>query len=115
VAVGTTHGIFTEQRGMDFESISRFRALSPAPLVLHGTCGVSMEDITRAVKAGMTKINFGEGLRMKYIEYFNELSRTLAHEGHVWKIERAAKERLKEDIKTIIRAVGSEGRAADYR
>jgi fructose/tagatose bisphosphate aldolase len=71
-----------------------------------------MTDISRSVKAGMTKINFGEGLRMNYIRYFNELSQTLKHEHHVWRIARAAKDRLKEDIKEIIRAVGSEGKAA---
>jgi ketose-bisphosphate aldolase len=111
VAVGTTHGIFKEQHGIDFRLISKIAALSPAPLVLHGTCGVSMADITRAVKAGMTKINFGEGLRMNYIRYFNEFSQTLNHEHHVWRIARAAKDRLKQDIKEIIRAVGSEGKA----
>ncbi|MDO8544783.1 MAG: class II fructose-bisphosphate aldolase [Opitutaceae bacterium] len=112
VAVGTTHGIFKEQHGIDFDLISKIRAAARPPLVLHGTSGVSMADITRSVKAGMTKINFGEGIRMNYIQYYNELTRTLNHEHHDWRIARAAKDRLKEDIKEIIRAVGSEGKAA---
>ncbi len=111
VAVGTTHGIFKEQHGMDYGLISRIRAAVKPPLVLHGTCGISMADISKAVKAGMTKINFGEGLRMNYIRYFNEFSQTLQHEHHVWRIVRAAKDRLKEDIREIIRAVGAEGKA----
>jgi ketose-bisphosphate aldolase len=115
VAVGTTHGIFKEQQGIDFELISKIQAAVKAPLVLHGTCGVSLADISRSVKAGMTKINFGEGLRMNYIRYFNELSQTLNHEHHVWRIGRAAKDKLKEDIKDIIRAVGSEAKAAAYK
>ena len=112
VAVGTTHGIFKEQHGIDFGLISKLHSAVKPPLVLHGTCGVSMADISQSVKAGMTKINFGEGLRMNYIRYFNEFSQTLNHEHHVWRIARAAKDRLKEDIKEIIRAVGSEGKAA---
>jgi len=112
VAVGTTHGIFKAQHGIDFGLISKLRAAVKPPLVLHGTCGVSLKDITRCVKAGMTKINFGEGLRMNYIRYFNEFTRTLKHEHHVWRIARAAKDKLKEDIKDIIRAVGSEGKAS---
>jgi ketose-bisphosphate aldolase len=115
VAVGTTHGIFKEQHGIDFGLISQLRSAVKPPLVLHGTCGVSMADISRSVKAGMTKINFGEGLRMNYIRYFNELSQTLKHEHHVWRIARAAKDRLKEDIKEIIRAVGSEGKASEIK
>jgi ketose-bisphosphate aldolase len=115
VAVGTTHGIFKEQHGLDFPLMSRIQKVVKPPLVLHGTCGVSMADISKCVKSGMTKINFGEGLRMNYISYFNEFSRTLNHEHHAWRISRAAKDRLKEDIKEIIRAVGSEGKAAEIR
>jgi ketose-bisphosphate aldolase len=112
VAVGSTHGIFKEQHGLDFKLMSKIHSAVKVPLVLHGTCGISMADISKSVKAGMTKINFGEGLRMNYIRYFNEFSETLNHEHHVWRIARAAKDRLKKDIKEIIRAVGSEGKAA---
>jgi fructose-bisphosphate aldolase, class II len=115
VAVGTTHGIFKEQHGIDFDLISKLHTAVKPPLVLHGTCGVSMEHIAKSVKAGMTKINFGEGMRMNYIRYFNEFSQTLKHEHHVWRIARAAKDRLKEDLKDIIRAVGSEGKADAIR
>ena len=111
VAVGSTHGIFKEQTGLDFKLMSAIHEAIKAPLVLHGTCGISMADISRSVKSGMTKINFGEGLRMNYIQYYNEFSKTLNHEHHHWRIARAAKDRLKEDIKEIIRAVGSEGKA----
>jgi len=111
VAVGTTHGIFKEQKTINFDLISQMRAATKVPLVLHGTCGVSMADITRSVKAGMTKINFGEGLRMNYIRYFNEYTKSLDHEHHAWRIMRACKDRTKEDVKEIIRAVGSEGKA----
>lgn len=115
IADGSTHGIFREQQGIDFELIAKVRAAVKPPLVQHGTCGVSLADISRCVKAGMTKINFGEGLRMNYIDYFNEFSRTLNHEHHAWRIARAAKDRLKADIKDIIRAVGSEGKADRIR
>ena len=114
VADGTRHGIFEEQQGMDFKLIAEIRAAVPMPLVQHGTCGIALPDITRLVHAGMTKINFGEALRMNFIRYFNEMSRTLKHEHHAWRIARAAKDRLKEDIKEIIRACGSDGKAGLY-
>jgi len=111
IANGSTHGIFKEQHGLDFQLIAKVHKAVTPPLVQHGTCGISLSDISKCVKAGMTKINFGEGLRMNYIRYFNELSKTLKHEEHVWRIARAAKDKLKEDIKDIIRAVGSDGKA----
>lgn len=115
VADGSMHGIFKEQHGVDFKLVSEIRAAVKPPLVQHGTCGISMADISKVVKAGMTKINFGEGLRMNYIRYYNEFSQTLKHEHHAWRISRAAKDRLKEDLKEIIRAVGSEGKADLFR
>lgn len=115
IANGSTHGIFKEQHGLDFDLISKVRKAVKPPLVQHGTCGISLSDISKCVKAGMTKINFGEGLRMNYIRYFNELSKTLKHEHHVWRISRAAKDKLKEDIKDIIRAVGSDGKATLFK
>ena len=111
VAVGTTHGIFKSQTGMDFKLIPKLKKISPVPLVQHGTCGIALKDITKLVKAGMTKVNFGEGLRMNYIKYYNELSQTLDHQGHTWRIDRAAKDLLKKDIKNIIRACGADGKA----
>ena len=65
----------------------------------------------RGLGRDMTKINFGEGLRMNFIQYYNHFTKTLKHEHHDWSIARAAKNRLKDDIKDIIRAVGSEGKA----
>jgi ketose-bisphosphate aldolase len=115
IADGSTHGIFKEQHGLDFELIAKVRKVVKPPLVQHGTCGISLSDISKCVKAGMTKINFGEGLRMNYIRYFNEFSKTLNHEHHVWRIARAAKDKLKEDIKDIIRAVGSDGKASLFK
>lgn len=110
VGVGTTHGIFERQDNIDFEHIKKVRAILDKPMVLHGTCGISMEDISRCVQCGMNKINFGEAVRMNYIRYFNELSESMDHQGHAWKIMQAAKDKVKEDVKNIICAVGSDGK-----
>jgi len=110
VGVGTTHGIFAKQDTIDFEHIKKIRAATDLPLVLHGTCGVSMTDITRCVECGMNKINFGEGLRMHYIQHFVELAGSMDHEHHAWRIMRAAKDKVKAEVKEIIRAVGSDGK-----
>jgi len=111
VGVGTTHGIFKVQDSINFEHIKAVKQVTgELPIVLHGTSGVSMNDISACVKAGMEKINFGEGIRMNYIRYFNELSATLNHEHHERRSMRAAKDKVKEDIKEIIHAVGSDGK-----
>jgi len=57
VAVGSSHAMLDRTAALDFELISRLREAVPVPLVLHGSSGVPDADLTRAVDAGMTKIN----------------------------------------------------------
>ena len=62
VAVGTSHAMRTRDAAVDLELIARLRAAVPVPLVLHGSSGVPDADLTRAVEAGMTKINIATHL-----------------------------------------------------
>jgi len=110
VAIGTTHGIFESQTDIDFDLLTTLRDAVSVPLVLHGTGGVPHNLLTRCVQCGIAKANFGEVFRAPYIDYFLELERTLDHRGHPWKIQRAVKDRLKTDMKALIRALGSEGK-----
>jgi fructose/tagatose bisphosphate aldolase len=111
VANGTQHGIFEIQDKADLELVRKLRDMIPMPLVQHGTCGIPLDLLTKLAQAGMAKINFGEGFRSNYITYFKEYADTLDHKGHPWKIMLAVKDRLKEDMKELILALGSEGKA----
>ncbi|NOY09237.1 MAG: class II fructose-bisphosphate aldolase [Spirochaetes bacterium] len=105
VSVGTSHGYYKEQKMIDFDLIKKIHAMTGIPLVMHGTCGIPLELITKLVKCGMRKINFGEAFRMNYIKYFNELSTGINHKGHAWKVMEEVKNRLKADIKAIFKAI----------
>lgn len=111
VANGTQHGIFDIQDQADLELVKKLRDIVPVPLVQHGTCGIPLDLLSNLAKSGMAKINFGEGFRSNYITYFKEYADTLDHKGHPWKIMLAAKDRLKEDMKELIAALGSAGKA----
>lgn len=111
VATGTQHGIFEVQNQIDLDLVRELRQKVSVPLVQHGTCGIPLGLVSDLVKAGMAKINFGEPFRANYITYFAEYAETLDHKGHPWKIMQAVKDRLKEDMKQIIRALGAENRA----
>jgi len=111
VSVGTTHGVFKKQTGIDFQLLGKLRESVPVPLVQHGTGGISLEDLSRLAKSGMAKINFGEPFRYNFINYFYELTDSMEHLWHPWKIMRQVKDRLKADMKELIRVLGSESRA----
>jgi fructose-bisphosphate aldolase class II len=62
VAVGTSHAMRTRDAAIDLDLIARLHAAVPVPLVLHGSSGVPDADLTRAVDAGMTKVNIATHL-----------------------------------------------------
>ncbi len=105
VSVGTSHGYYKEQKMIDFDLIKKIHAMTGTPLVMHGTCGIPLDLITKLVECGMRKINFGEAFRMNYIKYFNELSTQIDHKGHAWKVTEEVKNMLKTDMKAIFKAI----------
>ncbi len=62
VAVGTSHAMLTQDARLDFELIRQLGVRVPVPLVLHGSSGVPDADLTRAVAAGITKVNIATRL-----------------------------------------------------
>ncbi|GGM47288.1 fructose-bisphosphate aldolase [Longimycelium tulufanense] len=66
VAVGSSHAMVTKNAALDFDLIGRLREAVPVPLVLHGSSGVPEADLTRAVAAGMTKVNIATSLNQAF-------------------------------------------------
>jgi len=62
VAVGSSHAMLTQDARLDLELVRRLGARVPVPLVLHGSSGVPDADLTRAVAAGITKVNIATRL-----------------------------------------------------
>jgi fructose-bisphosphate aldolase class II len=62
VAVGSSHAMTERLAALDLNLIMELQAAVPVPLVLHGSSGVPDEEIIRAVRAGMTKINIATHL-----------------------------------------------------
>lgn len=107
VSIGTSHGIHEVQDQLDYDLIREINSQTDTPLVLHGTSGVPLDLITRAVAAGMRKINFGEGFRVDYIGYYKKFAQESDHQGHTWRIMQEVKDALKADMKEILRAVST--------
>lgn len=66
VAVGTSHAMVVKEAVVDLELVAALRAAVPVPLVLHGSSGVPEADLTRAVAAGLTKVNIATHLNVAY-------------------------------------------------
>ena len=62
VAVGTSHAMTSRVATVDRSLISHLAETVPVPLVLHGSSGLSDEELIASVRAGMTKINISTHL-----------------------------------------------------
>jgi fructose-bisphosphate aldolase class II len=62
VAVGTSHAMTDRVATVDRELIALLAAEAGVPLVLHGSSGLSDEELSAAVRAGMTKVNISTHL-----------------------------------------------------
>jgi fructose-bisphosphate aldolase class II len=67
-AVGNLHGMLknAQNPALDIERIAEIRKLAAVPLVLHGGSGVSDEDFTRAIDAGISEIHVSTEIRRAY-------------------------------------------------
>lgn len=73
VAVGSSHGQVTRQTKLDIELIKKLAATLPIPLVLHGSSGVSDEEIQEAIRAGMKKINIATHLNHVFTDSVRDI------------------------------------------
>jgi fructose-bisphosphate aldolase class II len=66
VAVGSSHAMTSRDAALDHSLIAALRDSVPVPLVLHGSSGVSDDEIRRAVAGGLVKINVGTALNIAF-------------------------------------------------
>jgi fructose-bisphosphate aldolase class II len=63
ISVGTAHGAFRGKEGIQFERLEAIRGAVSIPLVLHGGSGLPDDQIQRALKFGIAKVNIDTELR----------------------------------------------------
>lgn len=66
VSVGNRHGFARQKPALDLRRIRAIAEATTTPLVLHGGDFCTREEISAAMRAGMTKVNFGPELREAY-------------------------------------------------
>lgn len=112
VAVGTAHGRYKKPPKLDIDRIKAIReATNNAALVLHGGSGVPDEEIKKAVKAGIRKMNFATDICYAFLdtclEELQKPDRAIAIDNFMKKPIEA----VKDFCITRIKLVGADGKA----
>lgn len=110
VAIGNIHGIYSEKKKIDFNLLDEINKKTNAFLVLHGGSDIDAEDIRKAVKSGISKININTELRALWRRAISEAIEKNASEVKPYKIMPYIVEAIKDKVKEKIILFGSNGK-----
>jgi tagatose 1,6-diphosphate aldolase GatY/KbaY len=111
ISIGTAHGFYKTAPTLDLGLIPETKKLTDVPLVLHGASGLPDETVNRAVRLGMSKVNFATELRDAYTKALKEY---IASDPGVFdpkKYGAHARTAVKELVRRKMTVCMSEGRA----
>ncbi len=111
VAIGNAHGVYRTAPQLDFERLKKIKKETKIPLVLHGGSGIAPQDIKKAIKLGICKINVNTELRFAFINTLRETLEKNKEEIVPYKIFPPSKEAVFRIVLEKIRLFGSENKA----
>jgi len=74
VAIGTAHGVYQGEPRLDLDLLTRIRARTRVPLVLHGGTGLSESQFRQAIAGGISKINVATDLVLAMAERMRKVA-----------------------------------------
>ena len=73
VAIGTSHGTYKGKPNLHFDLLETIRKTVDVPLVLHGGSGTGDDNLVRAIKGGICKINLYTDLSNAGMDCFDKV------------------------------------------
>jgi len=74
IAIGTAHGFYKETPELNFKRLFEIRKILPNTiLVMHGSSGISHDDIKKAIKLGINKINVATEFKNIFMKSLKEI------------------------------------------
>jgi fructose/tagatose bisphosphate aldolase len=115
VGIGNAHGFYKDAPNIRFDMLEKYAAVSKVPLVLHGSTGLADDVIARCVSMGMAKANLGTLIRTRCVEHTRDVIAENQHKNHPWRVGMAVKDRLKPNIRHMLKVTGSSGHGGEIK
>ena len=111
VGIGTAHGFYEGKPEICFERLEEINRAVDVPLVLHGGTGIPEEDIRRAIKGGINKINVGTIIHCTYMNNMRRELDRLGDNPYTLDVVRPVIDEIKAVVKNWIRVCMADGKA----
>lgn len=104
-AVGNLHGMLkgASNPSLDIERIKELREASGVPMVLHGGSGISDEDFTAAIQAGIAIVHINTEIRIAYREGIEEMLKENPDEIAPYRLMKKGVEKMAEVVEKRLR------------
>lgn len=109
VAIGTAHGLYTQEPHLDFERLEQISQRVDIPLVLHGASGLAEQDVKKCIRLGICKVNVATELKIAFADALKDYFRHNLTANDPRNYMQPAKAAMKEVVTRIIGVCGSEG------
>ena len=109
VALGSVHKQAEKSSRLDLARLGAFTAVTPLPLVLHGSSGVVEEDLAAAAGQGLVKVNIATELTTAFSKAVQDALNAGATDPR--KALGAGRDAYEARARHVIRLIGGAGRA----
>ena len=110
VAIGNAHGLYKFTPNLDFDRLQSIQSRVSVPLVLHGGTGLPAEQIRRAIRMGVAKVNFSTVTRVAWIKAVKKYLADNPEDLMTMNIIGAGSLAFKQTVRDCIGMVGSANR-----
>lgn len=109
--VGNIHGLYLgENKNLDITRLAQIAAVTNCYLSLHGSSGVSEQQLKEAIKNGIVKINLNTEIRKAYKDSLEQVLKDDPNEYAMYKSEQPVIEAIQKIVESKLQIFGSSGK-----
>lgn len=111
VGIGSAHGFYKGKPQLNFERLEQVNKAIDTPLVLHGGTGIPEEDVRKAIKLGINKMNVGTIIHCTYMNSLRAELNRVGDNPYTLDVMKAIRQNIKDVVKMWIRTCMANGKA----
>jgi ketose-bisphosphate aldolase len=110
VGLGTAHGFYQGEPEIHFDRLEEINRALSVPLVLHGGTGVSEEEVRRAIRGGINKVNVGTIIHCTYMNAVRAELQRRGENAYTLDVMIPVRAAVRQEVKKWIRICMADGK-----